>query len=125
MVLAGSLFVAFFFAGGCSGSSSTGTTSSSSSGSTSGDTTSDDDDGTTCPSYVDTVAAIFVKNCTSCHAPGGKKAEIPLTTYEEVAAYAAKIQAAVNSGRMPPTGGLAASDKSSILSWISCGSPDN
>lgn len=48
------------------------------------------------------VIRILERNCLGCHAPGRIKADIPLTTYEEVRPWAKAIKEEVLEKRMPP-----------------------
>lgn len=64
-------------------------------------------------------------NVAGCHASGSFNGPGALTNYNEVFSARTAIRAAVASGRMPQTGSLNTSQKSSILCWIDSGAPNN
>lgn len=53
-------------------------------------------------SYYKDVAPILDMNCTRCHGPGGVRAQVPFTSYEAVAPFAALIRQKVVERTMPP-----------------------
>ncbi len=53
-------------------------------------------------SYYQDLKPVIDQMCIRCHQPGAIKEDVPLTTYEEVAAWAEPIKALVESGEMPP-----------------------
>lgn len=61
------------------------------------------------------VSAIVQNNCVGCHST--------YSTYAGASAAAAGIALQVNSGAMPQGASLSAADKSSLVQWAACGSP--
>ncbi|MBL4606851.1 MAG: hypothetical protein JKY01_03360 [Pseudomonadales bacterium] len=77
-------------------------------------------------SYSGDTKAIIDANCVDCHAPGGRKASSPMTTYAEFMLYASDAAVNIESGSMPkPPGSLSAADIAIMLDWIGGGSPEN
>lgn len=72
--------------------------------------------------------AVIQPRCISCHSDaGGNRGEVNLETYENVAALAPDIEAAILSGSMPRPRNkpLTTEQKEMILKWISIGFPKN
>ena len=80
------------------------------------------------PSFSVTVLTLIQTKCATnsgCHAAGSTNSGGPLTTYAQISAKASNIKAQVSSGAMPQTGSLTASEKSSIVCWVSNGAANN
>ncbi len=87
------------------------------------------------PTFSKDVAPIFYKNCTSCHRPG-EVAPMSLLSYAAARPYARSIATRVSQGTMPPWHAdpahgefvndrtLTASEKDTILKWVSAGAPE-
>ncbi len=60
------------------------------------------------------IEAIFEANCSGCHGTGW-------ASCWNVQASSQEIESAVSSGAMPRGGALSASDKSTLLTWLSAG----
>jgi len=85
--------------------------------------------------YTRQVAAVLNKNCVACHREG-QIGPFPLTTYEEVAGWAAMIREVVDEQRMPPwhadpkfghfrnDARLSDTDKELISKWVAAGAPE-
>jgi hypothetical protein len=74
------------------------------------------------------ILPIITSTCavnTGCHATGSTNGPGALTNYTQVAANAAAIKSAVQSGRMPQGSTLATSQKNSIICWVDSGAPNN
>lgn len=70
-------------------------------------------------------AQVFEPNCIRCHsAAGGNRAGINLETYSSVQPLVQTILSVVSSGAMPPSGGMAANLKASLVAWIQAGAPE-
>jgi len=84
--------------------------------------------------YSQHVASIVNHHCRECHREG-ELAPFPLTTYDEVAGWAATIREVVSEDRMPPwfaderhgkfsnDCSLAPAEKQTLLTWIDNGCP--
>jgi hypothetical protein len=87
------------------------------------------------PTFSKDVAPIFYKSCTSCHRPG-EVAPMSLLSYAAARPYARSIATRVSQGTMPPWHAdpahgefvnartLTASEKDTILKWVSAGAPE-
>ncbi len=71
-------------------------------------------------SYADVEKEVFAPNCIRCHGTAGG---VNLETYDNVKANAARSQAAILAGRMPPGGALSSRAKQLLALWISKGMP--
>jgi hypothetical protein len=60
------------------------------------------------------IEAIFEANCAGCHSS-------QWSSCWTVQANSTEIQSAVSSGAMPRSGGLTASDKTTLLGWLAAG----
>jgi hypothetical protein len=79
-------------------------------------------------SFAADVNAIIQTSCATgsgCHGSGSLVGPGPLLTYLQVFNARSSIRSAVSSGRMPPNGGLSATQKNSIICWIDSGAPNN
>jgi peroxiredoxin/mono/diheme cytochrome c family protein len=84
--------------------------------------------------YAREVSRILQKNCVECHR-AGQIGPMPLTAYDDAAAWAEGIREAVTDGRMPPWNAdprfgewanarvLSKEDRETLLSWIDAGAP--
>jgi hypothetical protein len=70
------------------------------------------------PTYAGAIKALLDAQCVSCHTAGVTAPD--LSTEAGAKAQAARIQARVDDGTMPP-GGLNAADKAAIDAWVAGG----
>jgi hypothetical protein len=87
------------------------------------------------PTYNKDVAPILYTHCTSCHRPG-EIAPMSLMTFRDARPWVRAIGARVSNGTMPPWHAdpahgeflndrrLSASEKDTILRWVSAGGPE-
>ena len=61
----------------------------------------------------------------SCHATGSVNSGGPLTDYNKIFAKRAEIKFQVESGFMPKTGSITATEKTNIICWVNSGAPNN
>ncbi len=66
-------------------------------------------------------AQLFQPHCVRCH---GNSGGVSLATYSDVRAALTRIQSAVNSGAMPPSGILPTGTRNLLNQWISAGAPE-
>jgi hypothetical protein len=79
-------------------------------------------------SFSADVNSIIQTSCATgsgCHGSGSFNGPGPLLTYSQVFNARSTIRSEVSSGRMPPNGGLSATQKNSIICWIDSGAPNN
>jgi cytochrome c5 len=81
---------------------------------------------TTCtkpaPHYAD-ITGVLDRSCNPCHTGIGK-APWPLTTYDDVSAWADSIQQDLSGCTMPPLDGgigMSAPERRLVLNWVQCG----
>ncbi len=74
------------------------------------------DGGSCADNWASFASGFFTTNCTACHGQ--------FATYSSVVADAVNIQSRLQSGSMPPTGGVSSQDRQRILAWIACGMPE-
>lgn len=75
-------------------------------------------------SYKSTVKSIFVASCTAAGCHDGNN--LPsLADYQTAHDAAAQIKAAVSTGVMPKNTTLSATDKASLICWLSNGAQNN
>lgn len=81
------------------------------------------------PRYSD-ISSILNTNCAGCHGASGGKAGVDLSSYDSVMASrtvkpndpdSSKLIRIIESGKMPPGGGLPAADIQKLRSWIKGG----
>jgi hypothetical protein len=87
------------------------------------------------PTFSKDVAPILYKNCTNCHRPG-EIAPMSLLTYADARPWVRSIATRVGNASMPPWHAdpasgpfendrrLSASEKDTILKWVSAGAPE-
>jgi hypothetical protein len=84
---------------------------------------------TTTYSWSTQVKAIVNNTCavSSCHAEGNGSGRVPLFTYDQVKAgiESYSLQSRVETGNMPPGGGISTTDKAALIGWIEQGYPNN
>lgn len=80
------------------------------------------------PKYAEMTAAWG--KCTNCHSStltGGSRAGAPtgidFDKYDAAVMDADRALSEVESGAMPPGGGLSGSEKTQIINWASCDTP--
>ncbi len=119
---------------GADGSTSSGTMAS---GTMSGGTTSSGTGMDVHPNWAEDVAPILIKNCATCHQPGGI-APFGLLTYDEAKTVAPSMKSATGARTMPPfnpdnTGDcqtysdarwLEAAEIATIAAWSDAGAPE-
>lgn len=66
-------------------------------------------------------SAVFEPHCIRCH---GSSGGVTLTNYTSVVNSLSRIQGAVNSGAMPPSGSLSQETKNLLNQWIAAGAPE-
>jgi hypothetical protein len=79
------------------------------------------------PSFAADVKPIFDSVCTTCHAPGGKKADVPFTTFDQIHGRRTTILSQVYDCVMPPVDGPQLSDaqRLTLMTWFVCEAPNN
>ena len=94
---------------------------------------------TDAPSFNDgsadaaSINSVIQANCAvpQCHAPTGVESIVPLQTYADIEAAvhatSYSFTSYISNCRMPPAGNpqLSLSERTALLTWISCGAPDN
>jgi mono/diheme cytochrome c family protein len=81
---------------------------------------------TALPSYSADIAPIFTASCISCHGVDGGPSYYPLTTYAESASVRTQILEQVLVCLMPPSPAvLSDAERAAVLTWVSCGAPNN
>jgi hypothetical protein len=79
-------------------------------------------------SFAVDVNPIIQSSCSGsafCHGSGSVAGPGPLLTHTQIFNARSSVRSAVSSGRMPPNGGLSATQKNSIMCWIDNGAPNN
>lgn len=71
--------------------------------------------------YLDTVKQLLQARCTGCHSAGGTPPQ--LDTYANAVANATASLSAIQAGRMPKAGPLAADEQTAFSAWIDAGTP--
>jgi hypothetical protein len=82
------------------------------------------------PSYSMDIEPILQRTCLSCHAPGGVAADRDLTTYKNFRRLETTNFVQVNACLMPPAdagpdAALSLDERTELLQWFVCGSPNN
>jgi hypothetical protein len=82
------------------------------------------------PSYADAIAPLLDQACNStCHAPG--VGPWPLNNYSDVLDWAPIIAGDIATCRMPPEDAgagnvqLMVAQRTAVVTWATCGAPDN
>lgn len=82
---------------------------------------------TTVPKYAEMTAWTKCTNCHSTTLSGPTRAGAPATInfdkYDEAVMDADRAKSEVETGSMPPGGGLSAEEKAQIVEWASCDTP--
>jgi len=82
------------------------------------------------PSYAKAIAPLIERACVPCHSPSGDAADRPLYTYSDVQLLETTSFVQINGCVMPPAeagadAALTLQERTEILEWFICGSPDN
>jgi hypothetical protein len=82
------------------------------------------------PSYAKAIAPLIERACVPCHSPSGDAPDRLLTTYSEVELLETTSFVQINGCVMPPAeagvdAALTLQERTEILEWFVCGSPDN
>ena len=85
------------------------------------------------PSWAGQVQSIVGARCQVCHAPDGDAPKVPLTTYAEVSGRRVASLTQLSACEMPPQDDptvpapivLAAGERQALLTWLTCGAPNN
>jgi len=82
------------------------------------------------PSYAENIAPLVKRTCVPCHAPGGKASDRDFTTYHGLVRLETTALTQVNGCLMPPAdagpdAAMSLGDRTELLQWFVCGSPDN
>jgi hypothetical protein len=85
---------------------------------------------TTTPSYKTDIAPLVKRTCIPCHAPGGNASDRDFTTYAGLTRFGTTVLSQVNGCLMPPAdagpdAAMSSGDRTELLLWFVCGSPDN
>ncbi len=72
-------------------------------------------------SYATQIAPI-VAACVPCHSGARPNGGVELSSYDTVKRNAARANASIQSGRMPPGGGMSASARALFQAWVDQGS---
>jgi hypothetical protein len=73
--------------------------------------------------YAAINAQIIQQHCLRCHGDSRPRAGVVLTTYENLTANLGRVQDAINSDTMPPSGPLSADLKQLYNEWVQSGAP--
>ncbi|MGH7438724.1 MAG: hypothetical protein ACRENE_23805 [Polyangiaceae bacterium] len=78
------------------------------------------------PSFKNDVEPLFMGLCAPCHYAGSTIARTSLTTYTQIYADRGSVLNEVYSCRMPPPPPMIPpAERSTILTWLECGAPNN
>ena len=79
------------------------------------------------PSYMNTIGGIVARSCGECHSPGSTLSKVDLSTYAKINADFGSMLTQVYECLMPPPGGASFSpdERTTLLTWLVCGAPDN
>jgi hypothetical protein len=79
------------------------------------------------PSYQRDVAPIITRECAACHYPGSTIARGVYSTYAQLQAGRGSVLNEVFACKMPvaPVPPLSSDDRTTLLTWIECGGPNN
>ena len=80
--------------------------------------------------WTGSVKPLIDRSCANCHAStvqGGARNGAPtgvnLGTYDEVFKHRSRVNARIQAGTMPPSGGMDGKDRALIQSWVDQGAP--
>ena len=82
------------------------------------------------PSYVDAIAPLVKRSCLPCHSPGQQAADRDLTSYANFVRLETTDFVQVEACLMPPVDAgpdatMSFADRTEMLQWFVCGSPQN
>ena len=82
------------------------------------------------PSYANDIAPLVKRTCDTCHAANGSASDRDLTTYKNLTKLETTSLVQVADCLMPPSDAgadamLSPSDRTQLLQWFVCGSPNN
>jgi hypothetical protein len=82
------------------------------------------------PSYAKDIAPLVERSCVACHSPGGIAADRDLTSYSHFVRLETTDFVQVSDCLMPPAdagpdAALTLGDRTELLQWFVCGSPNN
>ena len=76
-------------------------------------------------SFTDKTLPLLKTNCVSCHGPSQQNAGVRLDSYAVVKTNLTAATNAIAQGIMPPTGGLATSQRQLFQTWVNQGALNN
>jgi hypothetical protein len=82
------------------------------------------------PSYASEIAPLVKRSCVTCHANGGSASDRDLSTYKNLTKLETTSLVQVEDCLMPPSdagvdAALSPEDRTELLQWFVCGSPNN
>jgi hypothetical protein len=82
------------------------------------------------PSYANEIAPLVKRSCVTCHAINGSASDRDLTTYKNLTNLETTSLVQVEDCLMPPSDAgpdamLSPEDRTELLQWFVCGSPNN
>jgi hypothetical protein len=82
------------------------------------------------PSYASDVAPLTLRTCLPCHSKGGVASDRDLSTYKNLTRLETTALVQVNECLMPPADAgpdvaMTAAERTELLQWFVCGSPNN
>jgi hypothetical protein len=82
------------------------------------------------PSYANDIAPLVKRTCVTCHAINGSASDRDLSTYKNLTKLETTSLVQVADCLMPPSDAgagamLSPSDRTELLQWFVCGSPNN
>jgi len=75
------------------------------------------------PTWKGQISAFFSQNCAACHKGAAAAMGVRLDSYATVSLNATRALSAIQAGRMPPGGSIAASQIQALNDWIAAGKP--
>ena len=84
----------------------------------------------TAPSYANEIAPLVKRSCVTCHAINGSASDRDLSTYKNLTKLETTSLVQVEDCLMPPSdagpdAALSPEDRTELLQWFVCGSPNN
>jgi mono/diheme cytochrome c family protein len=76
-------------------------------------------------SFKTQIQPMLNTNCVSCHGPTKQTSGVRVDTYANVSANLQEVTAEIETGAMPPTGSLSASDLQLFQAWVDQGALNN